>query len=288
MATSTCRAKTPTWPLSYTHNFDQVCDRDNGQAGILERQPLTIGDDCVTERIRGVDNPETNTVWRDLSIDTIQGTLTQNLTPTANLQVSLFGQVLSGFQANPYRRVLIGANVAQESVPDVRGRLALMVRGNRFLPKLRSAVHVSLRGYSDTWGVNSGTAELGYSQYLGSSLLARVRARYYQQSSSTFFKDAFLYQTESTAGEFFTGDRELAPVRNILLGGKLSLLTLAEDGKQVWGAFDKVQFNVKADILFLAELAADDVDDEFRADQFLTGDQLLDVIVVQAGVLLSY
>lgn len=275
--------------LSYTHNFDQVCDKENGMLEVLERQPLSLSNLCLKKRgIRGENVENAETVWRDLSIDTVQTTLTQNLSPTANLQVSLYGQVLDGFQANPYRRVLVGANVAQESVPEVRGRLALQVRGNYFFPLLRSAVHASLRGYSDTWGVSSGTAELAYSQYIGSSLLLRVRSRFYQQSAATFFKDALSYETESAAGEFFTGDRELAPVRNILLGGKLSLLTIAEDGEQVWGTFDKVQFNVKADVLFLDELAADDVADEDRGAQFLTSGQFLDVIVLQLGLLLSY
>ena len=275
--------------LSYTHNFDQVCDKENGMLEVLERQPLTLSNLCLKKQgIRGENVEGGETVWRDLSIDTVQATLTQNLSPTANVQISLYGQVLDGFQANPYRRVLVGANVAQESMPGVRGRLALQVRGNRFFPFLRSAVHASLRGYSDTWGVSSGSAELGYSQYLGSSLLFRVRSRFYQQTAATFFKDALSYETESAAGEFFTGDRELAPVRNILLGGKLSLMTIAEEGKQVWGTFDKVQFNVKADVLFLDELAANDVSDEDRAAQFLTSDQLLDVIVLQLGLLLSY
>ena len=275
--------------LSYNHNFDQVCDKENAMLGVLDRKPLTLSEDCLKENgIRGVDSPETQTVWRDLTIDTVQATLTQNLTPTANLQISLYGQVLDGFQSNPYRRVLVGQNEAQESVPEVRGRLALTVRANRFLPPLRAAVHGSLRGYSDTWGVSSAAVELGYSQYLGSSLLVRFRSRIYQQSGATFFKDAFLYETESSAGSFFTGDRELAPVRNILLGGKLALLSKAGEGKKAWRLFERAEFNIKADILFLDELAAGDVSDDLRQTQFLTSDQLLDVIVLQLGVLLAY
>ena len=47
-------------------------------------------------------------MWRDVRIDTAQTTLTQNLTPLMNLQASLWGQVLNGFQSNPYRRVRVG------------------------------------------------------------------------------------------------------------------------------------------------------------------------------------
>src|SRR6185295_19125782 len=116
-----------------------------------------------------------------------------------------------------------------------------------YLPKLKAAAHFDARFYDDTWGVVAGNVELGYSQYLGKSLLFKLHARVYQQSAATFFKDAFFYETESTAGEYFTGDRELAPVRNVNLGGKLTVITIGED-KKVWGLFDKLQLNAKAEL----------------------------------------
>ncbi|HUQ07788.1 MAG TPA: DUF3570 domain-containing protein [Kofleriaceae bacterium] len=284
--------------LSYTHSFDEVCDKANGEQTLLERRALDGDDPC--KKKSGVfgddsfimDNPVLGvaTTWRDLSIDTAQGTLTQNLSPTMVMQLSLYGQILEGFQSNPYRRVRIGPNEPQEHMPDTRARWALSARLNRFLPKLRSAVHVSARGYNDTWGISSGTVELGYSQYMGDSLLLRVRARAYQQTPATFFKDAFFYETESTAGEYFTGDRELAPVRNALVGGKLTMLSVAEDDKKVWGAFDKLQFNLKVDVLLLDEAAADDPEANTggRDTQFLTSNQLLDAFTLQLGILLDY
>ena len=138
--------------------------------------------------------------------------------------------------------------------------------------------------------MNSGTGELAWSQYAGSSLLLRLRARVYQQSAATFFKDAFFYETESAAGEYFTGDRELAPVRNILLGGKLTVITVAEDDHAVWGLFDKLQLNLKADVLLLDELPADDPDANLagRDGQFLSSNQLLDAFVLQLGLLADY
>jgi hypothetical protein len=284
--------------LSYTHSFDEVCDKANGELTLLERRALDGDDPC--KKKSGVfgddsyimDNQALGlaTTWRDLTIDTAQATLTQNLSPTTVMQVSLYGQILEGFQSNPYRRVRIGPNEPQEHMPDTRARWALSARLNRFLPKLRSAVHASARGYNDTWGISSGTLELGYSQYMGDSLLLRLRARAYQQTPATFFKDAFFYETESTAGEYFTGDRELAPVRNALIGGKLTMLSVAEDDKKVWGAFDKLQFNLKVDVLLLDEAAADDPEANTggRDTQFLTSDQLCDAFTLQLGILLDY
>lgn len=280
--------KNTTIAISYSHGLDQVCDRDNAMATPLERRPLRGADPCEKGVLRGTDT-ESMTVWHDLDLDTAQAAVTQNLSPTMNLQVSLYGQILRGFQSNPYRRVRVGPTEPQEHMPDSRARLALSARLNRYLPRLRSAIFVEGRGYSDTWGVTSGTVEMAYSQYLGKSLLFRFRGRIYQQSAATFFKDAFFYETESTAGAYFTGDRELAPVRNVLVGGKLTLINVAEE-KQVWGLFDKLQVHMKADVLFLDELAADDPDSNpvGRDRQFLTSDQILDAFILQLGVSADY
>ena len=112
------------------------------------------------------------------------------------------------------------------------------------------------RGYSDTWGVNSATLGFGYSQYFGNSLLLRTDARIYQQSEATFFKDAFFYETEGSAGAFFTGDRELGAIRNIVGGAKLSYIKVNASGEPVWGIFDELMFNLKADLYLLDELPA--------------------------------
>lgn len=280
--------KNTTLELSYSHGLDQVCDRDNAMASPLELRPLRGQDPCEKGVFRGTDTAGM-TVWRDIDIDTAQAAITQNLSPTMNLQVALFGQILHGFQSNPYRRVRVGPNEPQEHSPDSRARAALAARINRYLPRLKSALFIEGRGYSDTWGVTSGTLEMAYSQYAGKSLMVRVRARVYQQSAATFFKDAFFYEAESTAGAYFTGDRELAPVRNLLVGGKLTLINIAED-KPVWGLFDKLQFNLKGDVLFLGELAADDPDANpaGRDRQFLNSGQLLDAFILQLGLTGDY
>ena len=277
--------------ISYSHARDQACDKANAELQPLERRALTGADPCAKDYgVFGKDTLDATmlvtTTWRDLTIDTAQATVTQNLSPTMVLQASLFGQVLEGFQSNPYRRVRVGPNEPQEHIPDTRARIALSVRLNRWLPKLHAAVHVSGRAYSDSWGVNSGTVELAYSQYVGSSLLLRLRARAYQQTAATFFKDAFFYETESTAGSYFTGDRELSPVRNAVIGGKLTLLSVAEDDKKVWGLFDRVDWNLKADVFLLDELPADDENANLggRATQFLSSDQLLDAFELQLGL----
>src|SRR5438445_476288 len=65
---------------------------------------------------------------------------------------------------------------------------------NVAFPAAHSALSALVRGYADTWGVNSFTAEMTYSQYVGRSLLIRIRARAYEQSGAVFFWDAVKYQ----------------------------------------------------------------------------------------------
>jgi hypothetical protein len=280
--------------LAYTHGFDQVCNRDNAEMNPLEARALTGTDECNKSKILyGSDALDTTgarlTTWEGLTIDTAQVSITQNLSPTTNLQLALFGQVLEGFQSNPYRRVQVGPNTPQEHIPDTRARWSITARVNRYLPKLAAAAHFDGRFYNDTWGVTGGNVGLGYSQYIGKPLLLRLQLRVYQQSAATFFRDAFFYETLSSAGEYWTGDRELSPVRNATLGAKLTLITVGED-KPVWGLFDKLQLNAKADLMMIGVVAADSL--AMNVDgidkQFIYGNSLIDGIVLSLGLLGSY
>ncbi len=278
--------------LAYSHSFDQVCNKDNGNAAPLEAQALEGADTCTKSGLlfgKDTDDPMTMTrltKWSALSIDTVQATITQNLSPQANLQLSVYGQVLDGFQSNPYRRVRIGPNAPQEHIPGTRARWSVAARLNRYLPRTRSAVHVDTRFYNDTWGVTAGNIELAYSQYMGTSLLLRFFTRAYQQTAATFFKDAFYYETESTAGEYFTGDRELSPVRNATIGAKLTVITIGDD-RPVWGMFDKLQLNLRGEAMLIDVLAADDLTANAGGieRQFIYGTNLIDSVTLQLGLL---
>lgn len=275
--------------VAYTHGFDQVCNHDNGDATPLESRALTGDEPCAKpDFIKGTDTAGV-TRWESLDIDTAALSITQNISPTMNLQGSLFGQISEGFQSNPYRRVRIGPNAPQEHMPDTRARWSVSARLNRYIPALHAAAHFDARFYNDTWGVTSGNLEMAWSQYAGKSLLLRLFVRAYQQTASTFFKDAFYYQTESTAGEYFTGDRELSPVRNASLGAKLTLITIGED-KPVWGMFDRLALNLRGEAFLIGNLAADSLETNPMGidTQFIYGTAFIDSVMIQLGLLGSY
>jgi hypothetical protein len=236
--------KNTTFSLSYSHNFDRVCDFDNGDATPLERRPLTGENACFTT------DPMAKTLAHEVTIDTTEATLTQNVSPTLVLQLGVFGQIIDGFQSNPYRRVRVAGVDAQENTPLVRDRLAVFLRLNLAFPSVHSALGVLVRATDDTWGVESVAAEMTYSQYLGSTLVFRFRGRAYQQDGAVFFRDAIDYMNFGPSGTYFTGDRELAPMRQVLVGGKLSYLKIGESGHDVWGGFDEVDFSIRAEAIY--------------------------------------
>jgi hypothetical protein len=122
---------------------------------------------------------------------------------------------------------------------------------------------------------------MAYHQYLGRSVLFRLRTRAYQQTKAVFFEDAIDYANFGSTGEYFTGDRELSPLRNVLVGGKMSVLSAADDGGSVWGLFDELDFHLRADGIWAQSLT----DTAPGGDP---GGILPDVLIVSAGLLLRY
>ena len=172
----------------------------------------------------------------------------------------------------------IGPNSPQEHIPDTRARWSVSARLNRYLPKLHRRRRTSTRASTTTPGAwSAATSSSATRSTSASSCCCASSARVYQQTAATFFKDAFFYETESTAGEYFTGDRELSPVRNATLGAKLTLITIGDD-KPVWGLFDKLQLNVKGDIMMIDVLAADSAAMNLDGidKQFIYGNSLID------------
>jgi len=120
-----------------------------------------------------------------------------------------------------------------------------------------------------------------YHQYLGKSVLFRLRGRIYQQTGAIFFRDAVDYQVVGPVGAFFTGDRDLAPLRSYLAGGKLSWISTAQEGRPIWGFLDEVDFHLGAEALWTIPLT----DTPPGGD--VTG-TVPDAIVATVGLLLRY
>ena len=237
--------KNTTFKLGYAHNFDSVCDVDNSGATPLERKSLGTSKGCFSGTMGLIDAP--------LAIDSYAASWTQVLTPMLVSDVNASFQVLDGFQSNPYRRVrLFGSVEAQESEPLLRQRVALQARLRIALKRARAAIGILGRYYWDTWGVQSGTAEVAWEQWVLPQLVLRVRGRFYQQSRALFYRDAgeaLSYEAVGPVGQYFTGDRELSPFRDFLVGFKVAYVKNADERGKVWRVFEQLDLNGKIDLV---------------------------------------
>ncbi len=230
-----------TLSLAYTRNFDFVCDQNNDAAASpLELQALTSSQGCFTA--------EPSLVTRRLDVHTFEPALTWTASPRLVLQTGATLQVADGFQASPYRRVLVGSqgHTPQEHVPGLRQRYAVFVRGNYALPFIKASLSMMGRAYRDTWDLRAATGEAALQKYLGPSIIVGLRGRYHQQGGAVFYRTATNYIVDGPAGQYWTGDRELSPMKTILAGVKLSYLRRAQQPDAV---LDELELGVKAEML---------------------------------------
>jgi hypothetical protein len=224
--------------ISYARSFDQVCDLA-GTFDPVMKPRLDSSTGCFSSD----DKARTD---RDLTIHALQGGWTQAWTPRLSTQLTLNAQVLHGFQSNPYRAVRIGKTAAQEYEPHDRARYALGLGIRYWIAPLASALSAEARAYRDTWGIVSLTGEMAYDQTLGGAFRLRARGRYYTQSGATFYSDDYIFEPR---GRYFTGDRELSPMRSVLLGMQVIWSPPPNESGAVFGFLSGFQFTLKFDVL---------------------------------------
>ncbi|HET6583948.1 MAG TPA: DUF3570 domain-containing protein [Nannocystaceae bacterium] len=259
--------------VDYTHNFDRVCDAPNSASQeLLELRALDSSSQCFEK------SPLTAT--RKLSIDTVQLAVTQVATPWLLLQFGSTGQFLRGFQANPYRQVLLGERAVQEHLPNVRNRLAVFGQAKFALRPIRGAIELGVRGYFDSWALDAVSTELAWDQYVARPLSVRFRARWHVQDSALFYRDGNDYASSGPVGSYWTGDRELSSLFNSVYGAKVTYTARAKE-KQFLRFIDAFVVSGKVDLLFWRSLTASP---EFSPNYDRT-QGLLDgfVVQVQAG-----
>jgi hypothetical protein len=208
--------------VSYARNFDEVCDRVQSANAVLPSQwtALESSVGCFTSL------PSRTT--RDIGIDTYEASWGQSWSPVIETQLTYTAQLVDGFQSDPYRSVILGEGLkAQEHVPNERAREAVTARLAYYLRAVKGAIRLSIRGYHDTWAINSGTAELELEKSLGESFRVMVRGRLYKQGGAVFWSDDYTGGVPPLGprGQYFTGDRELSPFWS-WLGGVRAVLAI--------------------------------------------------------------
>jgi hypothetical protein len=232
-----------TLAVSYTHNWDSVCDANNSMAEtVLQLQPLTSSAHCFNSTY-------TDVVTKPLSIDAVEPSLTWTMTPRLVVQGGGTIQILDGFQSNPYRSVLVGSQrqEPQENEPIYRQRYAVFGRAAYALPQWRASGVGMVRLYQDSWAVQAVTGDVVVNKYLSSVMLLTLRGHYHLQSGASFYRNGEGYRVDGPAGQYWTGDRELSPMSNYLVGGRMAFLRRPQQERASW--FAEMEADVKYELL---------------------------------------
>lgn len=229
-----------TFDLSYARGFDQVCDRlQENEEEFTQRARLDTAEGCFGD-------PEMGRTTHDISIQSFQGSWTQAWAPIFVTQLTLSGQTIDGFQSNPYRAVWLGRTAAQEHHPENRFRYAASLGARLYIEPLSGTLQASARVYRDNWDVRSVTVEVGYEQSIDGAVRIRLRGRYYRQGGAAFYSDDYAL---APAGQYFTGDRELADMESFLAGAQLVwTLQPGTEGASL-GPFQSFRLLLKADFV---------------------------------------
>jgi hypothetical protein len=224
--------------IAYARSFDSVCDGP-GAEDPAQKPRLDSSDGCFKD-----DDPDR--ADHDIDVHGLQISGTQNLTPLFVMQLGLSAQIQHGFLSNAYRAVRIGPTAAQEHHPADRARYAATLAFRYWLDPLSGALQPSIRLYRDTWHLRALSVELGYEQSLGTDLRVRVRGRYHLQSGAAFYSDDYVL---APRGQYFTGDRDLSPLKTVMVGGEVTYSVPANENGDVLGIFSSFSLKLKGDLL---------------------------------------
>ncbi|HVY66580.1 MAG TPA: DUF3570 domain-containing protein [Gammaproteobacteria bacterium] len=166
---------------------------------------------------------------------------------TKNLLVGLSFETITdeGFLNNPYRQVRyadpgspLGYSYQREIYPRTHTSDAAALRMRYFLP-YRAALSAEYRDYHDTWGVKSGTFEIGYTHPVDHWTF-EGKIRNYSQTKGDFYSDLF---PRVNYQNFLARDKELSTFTS----QSLSLGATYDIVRSGWKFIDKGTLNVILD-----------------------------------------
>ncbi len=234
--------------IAYARNFDQVCDKVQAATAV----PTQFS---ALENHQGCFSSSPSRVSLPIDIDGFQGSWTQAITPIFTTQLVYTGQIINGFQSNPYRSVILADGVkAQEHVPENRARQSMALRGNLFLRPLKAALRIGVRGYWDTWNVSAGDVEAELEKYLGDSFRVTLRGRVYAQTGAIFWSDDYTGGEGGGSGRpqyWSKGDRELSPFVSFMGGLRAIYAARPETGRYL-GILSGVRLGLSGDVVQFA------------------------------------
>jgi hypothetical protein len=174
----------------------------------------TGGWDVVGEADKGVVQP----FHADADRRNYQVGLSQVLTRNLLLGLNFETDESEGFLNNPYRSIRYvdptvarGYSYEKERYPGTRTSNAASAQLKYYLP-FHAALDGTYRFYTDTWGIQANTFQLGYTQPAFTNWTFNGSLRYYTQKPANFYSDLFPY---ANSQNFMARDRELAQFHSV-------------------------------------------------------------------------
>ena len=169
---------------------------------------------------------------------------------TRHMLVDLAYEAISdeGYLNNPYRSVRYldsnnpdgkGFSYQPEVYPNTRTSNAVAVQSRYYLDP-RSAVYGGYRFFTDDWGIDAHTLDVGYIRPLAGGWILDAGYRFYTQDSADFYSDLFPYKD---AQNYLARDKELSSFNSHTLRFGVSYDILG-DG---WHFVDKGSVNLYYD-----------------------------------------
>jgi hypothetical protein len=175
---------------------------------------------------RNVKDPDGNTARDPLfqdEVNTRAYSVSLSQVITRNLIMGFNYEVITdeGFLNSPYRSVRFvspgdprGFALEREIYPRTHTSNAASIRGKYYLP-YRAAVEANYRFFTDSWGVDAHTLDLGYTHPAFHRWVFDGRVRYYRQTAADFYRDLFPRQNFSN---FLARDKELSTFNSVTIG----------------------------------------------------------------------
>ena len=161
---------------------------------------IAFSDDGVSQH----DTPDDfhTRIKRDLFVG-----VTQLIDERSLFEISLQHSYSNGFLSDPYKLVFVqSGGLLADARPDHRRQLAATGNYVTYVPAIDSALHATASISTDNWGVDSARVELQWKKDLPGEWLVNAGARYYAQSSASFYAPLF----QDQPGSAHTSDYRLA------------------------------------------------------------------------------
>lgn len=154
-----------------------------------------------------------DTFSEDVEVRNYRISLSQVMTKDLVLAMAFETITDEGFLNNPYRQVryidpdnVLSYIYQDEIYPNTRTSQASAIRAKYYLSH-RAALHGGFRYFSDTWGIEAQTFEIGYTWPYSEDLILEFNYRFYDQTNADFYSDLFPFED---AQNFLARDKELS------------------------------------------------------------------------------